>query len=235
MLFGFSIEDCSKRMDVLCNAGLVTRLFLPTTEDEKPEPIFTLTRTGAMGLARLRHLDAKNYFTSFSKPSYYLMEHSLKISLFLTTLISALRDTSLKLSRWQSEYSIRSSRRKSGEKIPVIPDGLFALEDNGVFDSLFVEADRGTMGPLSIQKKMLGYIQLFRRNMHRQFFGIPHFRVLFITTTPYRRDQARAALRELHYCPNMVLFALWKDIKPQTIKQAIWLKCNSATTYSIIE
>lgn len=244
MLYFPSLEACAKRMNELCEAGLAMRLFLPSIVNEKLEPVYTLNRAGARELARLHHLNPGTLVTSIRKPSYFFLEHSLKVSSFMCSLTVALENTPLKLVRWESEYSIRSSRGKAlrvpdpfnaRDKIPVIPDGLFALEDNGVVDYFFLEADRGTMAMSSIARKMLGYIQLFRRGLHRQFFDLPYFRVLFVTTTQYRRNQARTALRKIGYCPNMFLFALWKDVNPQMIKEATWLKCHQDTLHSIFK
>jgi hypothetical protein len=120
-------------------------------------------------------------------------------------------------------------------KIPIIPDGLFALEKDGIVDYYFLEADRGTMPILSIRKKMLGYMQFFRKGLHTKLFNIPHFRVLFVTTTLYRRDQARSALREIGHCPNMFLFGLWNNVTRENILGSIWLTCRKETLFSILD
>ena len=244
LLYGFSFEECLHTMDKLCSAGLVMRVFLPTTEMETPEPIYTLTRIGARELARLQHSSTRNLIATARKPSYFFLEHSLKIASFMCSLISALNDSSIKLRFWQSEYNIRSSRRKAlmvpdpyevRHKIPIIPDGLFALEKDGVIDYYFLEADRGTMPIVSIRKKMLGYMQFFRKELHTNLFNVPHFRVLFVTTTPYRRDQARSALREIGHCPNMFLFGLWNNVTHENILGSIWLTCRKETLFSILD
>jgi len=239
-----SVKSCSNRMGELCNAGLVTRIYLPTVEDEKPEPIYTLTRAGARELVRLRHLDPKGLTASTRKPSHFFLEHSLKISTFMCSLQCALKEKPAELVFWKNERTFRSARGKSltvshplelGQRIPVVPDGLFALGKDDRTSYFFLEADRGTMFLASINRKMLGYIQLFRKRLHTQLLGLPNFRVLFVTTTPYRRDQMRAALKHIGYCPNMFLFALWEDIIPETILESIWSICHKGTLYSVLD
>jgi len=239
-----STENCSSRMGELCNAGLVTKMYLPTVEDEKPEPIYTLNRAGARELVRLRHLDPKGLTASVRKPSHLFLEHSLKISTFMCSLQSALKEKHVELVLWRNERTFRSARGKSltvphplelGQKIPVVPDGLFALKKVDRTSYFFLEADRGTMSLASINQKMLGYIQFFRKRLHTQLHNVPNFRVLFVTTTPYRRDQMRAALKHMGYCPNMFLFALWKDITPETILESIWSICHKGTLCSMLD
>jgi hypothetical protein len=223
---------------------VVTRLFLPSVGDEIPEPIYTLTSTGARELARARGISAHGLVASARKPSFLFLEHGLQVSTFMCCLEAALQKANAELALWKGEHDLRTGRGRSlkvpdpfhaGERIPVIPDGLFALRKEGKAEFYFLEADRGTMSMLSMERKMLGYIQLFRRGMHLEVFGCPHFRVLFVTTTAYRREQMRSVLREIGYCRNMFLFALWKDIAPQTILESIWLKCHRDTARSIFD
>ena len=243
MLYFPSEDACRERMSELCRAGLVTRLFIPTTDDEKREVIYTLARPGARELARLTKISSLG-LAGVRKPSYLFLEHALRVSDFMCSLEVALKRSGAQLLSWRSERQLKSPRGRAlkvphpsepGEKIPVIPDGLFSLEINEKVEHFFLEADRGTMSLYTIRKKMLGYIQLYRKGLHRSYFGVPHFRVLLVTSTPFRRDKLRGILREIGYCPNMFWFAVWWDISPQKMRDKIWLKCREQMRYSLLE
>jgi len=243
MLYFPSEETCGKRMDELREVGLVACLFIPTTDGERQAPVYTLTQPGARELARLTGLSPLG-LASARKPSYLFLEHSLRISDFMCSLEAAVRSSRARLLAWKSEREFRPGRRRAfrvphpfeyGQKIPVIPDGLFSLAIDGRVEHFVLEADRGTMSLFAMKKKMLGYIQLYRRGLHKSFFGVPHFRVLLVTTTPFRRDKLRGVLRDISYCPNMFLFALWWDIHPRKVLGSIWLKCRDQVRHSLLE
>jgi len=230
-------------MSEFCQAGLVTRLFIPTTDIERRDVVYTLARLGARELARLRDMSQLGLATT-GKPSYLFLEHGLRISDFMCSLEAALKGSEAQLLSWRSERQLKSTRGRAlkvphpfqlGEKIPVIPDGFFSIGIDERVEHFSLEADRGTMSLFAMKKKLMGYIQLYRRGLHRSYFGIPHFRVLLVTNTPYRRDKLRETLHEIGYCPNMFWFAVWRDISPGVVLQEIWLKCRDQAHHSLLE
>jgi hypothetical protein len=242
MLYYPSQEVCRERMAKLQRAGLVARLFLPAVEGERKEPVYTLAQPGGRELARLRGISPLG-LASARKPSYLFLEHGLRVSDFMCSLEAGLKGGQGRLLSWRSERQLKPARGRAlrvphpselGEKIPLVPDGLFSLEIGGRVEHFFLEADRGTMPLSAMGKKMLGYIQLFRRGLHRSYFGVPHFRVLLVTTTPLRRDRLREILKDIGYCPNMFWFALWWDISPEKILRRIWLKCGDRVRHSLL-
>ncbi|HEX77597.1 MAG TPA: hypothetical protein G4O03_04195 [Dehalococcoidia bacterium] len=243
-LLYFPSEDaCHERMSELYRAGLVTRLFIPTTDEEKREVVYTLARPGARELARLTRISPLG-LASPKKPSFLFLEHGLRVADFMCSLEAALKGSGGRLVCWRSERELKSPRGRvmrvphpfePGEQIPVIPDGLFSLGINSRVEHFFLEADRGTMPLAAMKKKMLGYIQLYGKGLHHIYFGIPHFRVLLVTSTPYRRERLREALRGIGYCPNMFWFAIWWDISPQKTLGKIWLKCRDQAGHSLLE
>jgi len=243
MLYYKSENTCRERMSEFQEAGLVIRLFVPVTDGQKREAIYTLARPGAQELARLKGISQLG-LASTRKPSYLFLEHGLRISDFMCSLEAALKQSGNQLLSWRSERQLKPARGKTlrvahpfelGEKIPIIPDGLFSLDMGGKVEHFCLEADRGTMSVFAMRKKLLGYIQLYRKNLHRSYFGVPHFRVLLVTNTPYRRDKLRETLRHLGYCPNMFWFAIWRDISSQKILGKIWLKCRDNISRTLFE
>ena len=243
MLYYSTWDSCRQRMQELLQAGLVTRLFVPTTDEQKGEMVYTLARTGALELARLTNISSLG-LASVHKPSYLFLEHNLRISDFMCSLETAFQGSKARLLSWKSDRKLKTSRGRAlrvphpfdmGEKIPVIPDGFFSLSIDGRIEYFFLEADRGTMSIFAMKKKLLGYIQFYHRDLHKSFFGVSSFRVLIITTNPYRQDRLRETLREIGYCQNMFWFALWGDISPSKILGKIWLKCQDQNYHSLLE
>lgn len=243
MLYYSSEIACKERMTILCQAGLATRLYVPTTNGKRGDVIYTLSRIGAHELASLRNMSPVGLAT-IRKPSYFFLEHGLKVSDFMCSLEAALKHTNAQLLSWKSERQLKSNTGRVlkvphpfelGEKIPVIPDGFFSIGINARVEYLFLEADRGTMSLYAMKKKLFGYIQLYRSQLHKRFFGIPHFRVLLVTNTAYRRDRLRKVLRELGYCQNMFWFSTWEYIEPVTILSKIWLKSRDQIHHSLLE
>ena len=243
LLYFAAEADCMKRMTELCEMGLTARLFTPTSDVQKQEAIYTLTRFGARQLAILKGISSLG-LASTGKPSYLFLEHGLRVSDFMCSLEAATKPKGIKLACWKSERQLRSPRGRAlkiphpfeaGDKISVIPDGLFSLEIDKRVEHFFLEADRGTMSLFTMRNKLLGYIQLYRRRLHQEHFNIPHFRVLLVTNTLYRINKLREILRKIGYCPNMFWFAVWKDISPEKILSKIWLKCREQEQYSFLE
>ena len=164
-----SESACQKRMSQLRKAGLVQRCFTPVIhEKQKRETVYTLARKGTKELARVLNISPKGLAGS-AKFSPFFLEHSLRISSFMCSLEVALERVSAGLLSWRREKQLRSLKLKVsnpeqyGEKIPIIPDGFFSIKIGERIENFFLEADRGTMPIPKIRKKMLGYVQLYRR------------------------------------------------------------------------
>jgi hypothetical protein len=96
--------------------------------------------------------------------------------------------------RWQVRI------RGEGEPIDlgVIPDQVFGLHFEGEPEGqnrayFFLEADRGSMPvarrglhETSVYRKLLAYQETWKQGLHTAHFGIKHFRLLTVTTSPNR-------------------------------------------------
>jgi hypothetical protein len=239
----YSTSESERRMDELARCGLAKHLILSNADSTTSKSVFTLTRAGAMRLAKLKGFEA-NGLASTRNLSYFFLEHSLLITDFMCALESALVKRGLRLSLWKNERQLKLSNGRSlrltnpsraGERIAVIPDGLFSFITGNVQKHFFLEADRGTMSAISMRRKLIGYIQLFRKKLQRNYFNVPEFRVLIVTTSAFRRDKLRAILLDIGFCPNMFWFSTWADMSPDKILGDIWLKCRSHSPLSILD
>ncbi|MCD5401620.1 replication-relaxation family protein, partial [candidate division NPL-UPA2 bacterium] len=225
-------SSCRKRMRQLHKAGLIQKCFTPVIhEGEKRKVVYTLAGKGVRELARASGANLKD-LVGGRKFSAFFLEHELRISNFMCSLEAALKQKGTRLLFWKSQKGLRSLHLRvanpwvKGEKIRVVPDGLFSIVGERRPEHFFLEADRGTMALPAIAEKMLGYIQFYRSGAYQQILKLPHFRVLVVTTTQQRRQKMMEELRQIGYCPNMFLFGLWHEISPERILTPIWLKCR---------
>ena len=107
--------------------------------------------------------------------------------------------------RWQVEI------RQDGKpcRLSVEPDWVFGLQFENAPESrqrvfFFLEADRGTMPVVrrgltqtSFLRKLLAYQETWRRGFHREYLGVPNFRVLTVTTSRERIEHLVEACRSL--------------------------------------
>lgn len=137
-------------------------------------------------------------------------------------------------------YSLRAKVNWHGyrEEQGTNPDGMFVLYfPMQPLDKqrrcLFVEIDRSseTINPSdrklksikfweksSLLRKFVVYAYAFRREVHKQEFGLPTFQVLTVTTNPKRVKEMQAMYRERlaipphDVNPNRFLFIDWKSL-----------------------
>ena len=108
--------------------------------------------------------------------------------------------------RWNVEL-------RSGVKLGLIPDQVFALErSSGERAFFFVEADRGTMpvvranlSQTSMYRKLLAYTATWRQSLHQTLFGFHRFRVIILTTGMARIQSLVDACARLEYGHNLFL------------------------------
>lgn len=107
--------------------------------------------------------------------------------------------------RWQVEVGWGGKPHRLGLE----PDRVFGLHFEGAPENrrrafFFLEADRGTMpimrkglAQTSFLRKLLAYQEAWRRGLHREYLGIPNFRVLTVTTSRERVEHLVKACHSL--------------------------------------
>lgn len=132
----------------------------------------------------------------------------------LTAALPAKRRDMAQPFAWRVSTLLKGQRHTLG----LAPDYAFSLKSDNLHSEHFymVECDRGTMpvkrygdDPFtrtSIFKKLIAYQAGWKQGYHRQKFGWPNFRVLFITTTRARSEHMRACLRDMTHSKGSPLF-----------------------------
>jgi hypothetical protein len=124
---------------------------------------------------------------------------------------------------------------------PIAPDGFFAIQNaQGRRLHLMVEADRGSMNLERFTRKLQAYAAYGRAGKHTEKFGIKHFRVLTVTTSPARCQNliaAAAAGADIRKDGRMFLFATEERLpllEPAKIFDKIWTMPGVSAPCSIL-
>ncbi len=125
-------------------------------------------------------------------------------------------------------------------RLPVAPDGFFALQDAKGRTNFFVEADRGTMPIKRFTLKLKAYAAYRRQKKHTEKFGIQHFRVLTVTSSAARCKnlvKAAEAADDVRKDGRLFLFATEKDLplsSPESVHDKIWTAPGRGDPCSIL-
>jgi hypothetical protein len=110
------------------------------------------------------------------------------------------------------------------ERVGVLPDAVFAIEDQGRPFYFILEADCGTM-PIrrknlrlsSIHRKALAYAHTRKAGTLKDQFGIPGFQVVFVTKSKERLERMRETCRDAldGNASSLFLFLTYDDLQTQ--------------------
>jgi hypothetical protein len=105
----------------------------------------------------------------------------------------------------------------------------------------FLEADRGTITVKRFVRKLQAYTAYFRDGRHIEKFGIKHFRVVTVTTTPVRKANlasAACAADGLAGLERMFLFSAESQLSlenPECVLSAIWTTLARRETALVVQ
>ena len=152
------------------------------------------------------------------------LEHSLFVSDTMAAIELACRARGIRLiasknllPAEQSSFEWKVATKK--HMLGIVPDETFALEftdaNGGTKRSyFFLEADRGTMPvarqnltQTSMRRKFVAYAATWRQGLHTSVLGLPHFRVLTITSSPKRLKSLIEECSQLESGQGLFLFA----------------------------
>jgi hypothetical protein len=215
-----SCGAASVRMRRLHAAGLATRVFMPVRPfDRSVATIYALAGRGALLLAprhngvRPRHLTAREHRSAL------FLDHTLRrndVRVCLELLNRSHR--ALQLLSWrQSPEEVRASAevrlgRGRTQRVPIVPDGYFAVLWRGRAQSFCLEIDMGTVAPDRMLARYRAYWTWWRTGGAAGKYGLAPLRVLTMTTTASRlatlRRLAEAAPERGRQRSHLFWFAL---------------------------
>jgi hypothetical protein len=182
------------------------------------------------------------------------LEHAILVSDVMVSLelacqkhdgIRLLYEDQLALRSEQQPFQWRVKTR-SGIRLGVIPDRVFALEyvdQNGQLERVhfFLEADRGTMPVIrsgltqtSFYRKLLAYEATWTQKIHQRHLGIHRFRVLTVTTVAARVTSLLDACSQLKRGHGLFLFAD-RTVLEKDPFSAVWRRGKSSESAGILD
>lgn len=210
-----------RRARLLARDGYVNR-YTPAVADDPagpPTPVYYPAKRGCEILSQeLR--DDRFLLTRTSLPQASHVAHAVAVAqthILLTEAIA--RQSQVQLVEWFNENEIVNKDERDPSrhhttcihfgdlgkgKILCKPDSVFGLRSGEATCIYFLEEDRNTTTSADklLRRKLSGYEKTFATGKHLAHFGkpfpgaLPIFRVLFVTTTPARRDALRRAMHQ---------------------------------------
>ncbi len=120
------------------------------------------------------------------------LDHTLLVTDIHMSLILATRNTPKRLVEWREGKELYESVTffEDGKKkrLPVCPDALFQIEENGKRLAYALEADRGTTTRRTFDDKINAYWRFLEQNRQLKAYGVKWFRVITVTLTQTRSD-----------------------------------------------
>jgi len=232
-----SDQGILRRLQALFHAGYLDRLRPRFTENGGSAKMIyaitnrgvqTLQKAGLIGKATQTDRNAQNReLRDFS------IRHRLLISHIRAVLTAACANRSdVELAFWREGREIMDTIEvalpQKYATVPVAADGFFGTRDAQGRLYFFCESDCGSMQISRFTLKLQAYAAYRRAGKHTDKFGIKHFRVLTVTTSPARCQNliaAAAANADIRKEGRMFLFTVAENLpllEPAKIFDKIW-------------
>jgi hypothetical protein len=189
------------RLRQLVDAGLACKVFMPVRPyDASAKTIYALAGAGARLLVERRGGPRPRYLTERERRSGLFLDHTLRrndLRVVLEQLHTQRVDVDF-LTWRQAPEEVRAVveapvRTRRPERIPLVPDGFFALRHDGHCQGFLVEIDMGTVRLERMRARYRGYWAWHRWGRARTRYGPLPLRVLTLTTTARRLENLRKA------------------------------------------
>lgn len=251
-----SRQTANRRLRVLLEEGYLEAYRVPAVEDR----ILHIAPKGAEIVAsalRMPVHELPGARVSHAAKDYYFLRHFLELNDFRITLhqaLSAQSEVTL-LGFIPEHYGERTTHggwvryvkdvvcdiRFPSERIAYTPDGVFALERGGKAALFFVEIDRGTETLSDPEKGFLKALRFYYNYLleggYQRYvadFGcepVKSFRVLYVTTSPTRVANMRAAASQLDIAEKRFIWLTSAEqVRRETVLQPIWQSAEAKDT-----
>ncbi len=194
-----SAAAAGARLRALLARELVVRVFMPVRPfDRTATTIWALSAKGARRVREVSEGARPDFLSAKDRRSALFLDHTLRrndVRICLEVLDR--RAPGLHLLRWaQAPEDVRGAAvvpvgRGARERVPIVPDGFFALRHAGRVQAFCVEIDMGTVSPVAMARRYRAYWAWWKRGGMAGRFGEVPLRVLTLTTTPARLERLR--------------------------------------------
>jgi hypothetical protein len=201
VLYFASRSTAEARLRALHTADLVVRVFMPVRPfDRTATTIYALGPKGSALVGERREGVRPRHLTAKDRRSALFLDHTLRRNDVRICLELLDRDLAgFHLLTWkQAPEEVRGSAVvRSGtkdERIPVVPDGFFAVRYRGEITAYCLETDMGTVNTERMLARYRAYLEWWRTGGMAARFGRVPTRVLTMTTAPGRRPSGQRGL-----------------------------------------
>jgi len=182
----------------LHRAELIIRVFQPIARSgSAQESIWALARKGAAEVARAKECPLPSHMTAKEQRSNLFIDHTLARNDFRICFELLHRQGKLELLTWKQspeEIGVQTELRgpHGGRlRVPLVPDGYFAVRYKDQTCHLLLESDMGTVALKRMALKYRGYWTWWKQGEHRRRFAADNLRVLTVTSSYTRLDNLR--------------------------------------------
>lgn len=245
---------CRLRLQALYHAGYLQRDEQPQRMTDGRKPLlYTLDTQGAALVAEVSGtpLAELAWNKAAFRISPFTLEHLLATNdVRVAIQVGACRHN-LEVTRWLDDHTLRQrgttdyvtlKTREGGEqKVALVPDGYFILEDQQVSHHQFLETDMGTTtgmyakyGRRDYARKVSVYLQYYRSGKYLERYGTRSMRVLTVTTSDRRLANLKAVTEKVGGKGRFWFTTFERVHTADILSDPIWSKAGSHELYSLI-
>lgn len=193
-LTGRSVKALQRRLRKLFDGGYLGRIPFKSGKVGYPSTVIHVLKP--KGALKASEISGRKVIATPLKNENreYQLAHHLLVSHFHVILeVACKAHPTVSLLGWKEGREIYRTvtNQEDGVEVryPVAPDGFFGLQDSSRPEGqqrsyFFFEADRSTMSHATFQKKLKGYLALWKSKKQESLYKIKGFRVLTITEEP---------------------------------------------------
>jgi len=238
-------RNLQRRLQKLFHAGFIDR---PPRQISYHRPqgdmVYALGNRGVDLLAERLNMERGkvNWTTKNREAKDRYIQHALMISNFRTVLTLALNNPLEGVIKdWRQSRELKDYVRIDQQKVAIVPDAFFTVEDAKSRMHFFLEADQSTMTRGRFLKKMKAYWNWWKEGGHQKKLGIKSFRVLVLCKSEKRKESLRRITKEaddkkqgslMFWFVSEDKFAL---AEPESVLRSIWQTPKDDAWHSLLE
>lgn len=245
---------CRLRLQALYHAGYLVRDEQPQKMSEGRKPLlYSLDVEGAKLIAQMQDVPLADLHWRRKVPtiSPFTMEHLLATNNVRVQVEVTARHHGLEISKWLDDHTLRQkgttdyvtlkSKEGSEQRVSLVPDGYFVLENQEVRHHQFLEIDMVTMtgmyakyGRRDWARKVAAYLEYYRSGKYQQRYGTRSMRVLTVTTSDKRLANLKS-VTERAGGKGRFWFTTFERLKSGDIlSDPIWRKAGGDDWYVLV-
>ncbi len=245
---------CRLRLQALYHAGYLKRDEQPQKMSEGRKPLlYSLDVEGAKLIAQMLDVPVADLEWRRKAPviSPFTLEHLLATNDVRVQVEITARRHGLEVSKWLDDHTLRQkgttdyvmlkNKEGSEQRVSLVPDGYFILENQEVRHHQFLEIDMGTMtgmyakyGRRDWARKVAAYLEYYRSGKYQERYSTRSMRVLTVTTSDRRLANLKA-VTEKTGGKGRFWFTTFERLRgADPLTGLSWLKAGSGELHALI-